>query len=209
MAKRATNTLFLIPFRSTEFHTERFLMFAHRKADGLPTSATGTEDDRPAFGTTGISRNAHAQFRGNSSSAHSIVDEFLTMRGDLESEGDIHVKGKVLGNIRCKLLIIEVDALVEGGVEAEEVIVRGNSKGTIQADRVRLEKTANVDSEIRQNSFSAEEGARIKGSLRSKDEPLGGAPQEVEIKGDAQKPAKRPKDEPAAGFIETSNATAA
>jgi cytoskeletal protein CcmA (bactofilin family) len=100
-----------------------------------------------------------------------MVDEFLTMKGDLESEGDIHVKGKVFGNIRCKLLIVEVDALVEGGVEAEEVIVRGNAKGTIQADRVRLEKTANVDSEIRHTSFSAEEGARIKGSLRSKDEP--------------------------------------
>ncbi|HEX2843479.1 polymer-forming cytoskeletal protein [Hyphomicrobium sp.] len=100
-----------------------------------------------------------------------MVDEFLTMKGDLESEGDIHVKGKVFGNIRCKLLIVEVDALVEGGVEAEEVIVRGNAKGTIRADRVRLEKTANVDSEIRHNSFSAEEGARIKGSLRSKDDP--------------------------------------
>jgi cytoskeletal protein CcmA (bactofilin family) len=100
-----------------------------------------------------------------------MVDEFLTMKGDLESEGDIHVKGKVLGNIRCKLLIVEVDAFVEGGVQAEEVIVRGNAKGTIEADRVRLEKTANVDSEIRHISFSAEEGARIKGSLRSKDEP--------------------------------------
>ena len=185
-------------------------MFAHRKAEGSPISAPGAEDDRPAFGTTGISRNAHsAHYRGNTSSAHSIVDEFLTMKGDLESEGDIHVKGKVLGNIRCKLLIIEVDALVEGGVEAEEVIVRGNSKGTIQADRVRLEKTANVDSEIRQNSFSAEEGARIKGSLRSKDETPGGAPQDAEIKGDAPKAAKRSKDESANGFIETSNATAA
>lgn len=99
-----------------------------------------------------------------------MVDEFLTMRGDLESEGDIHVKGKVFGNIRCKLLIIEVDALVEGGVTADEVIVRGNAKGTIEADRVRLEKTANVDSEICHLSFAAEEGARIRGSLRSKDE---------------------------------------
>ena len=60
-----------------------------------------------------------------------MVDECLTMKGDLESDGDIHVKGRVLGNIRCKLLIIEVDALVEGGVDAEEVIVRGNTKGTI------------------------------------------------------------------------------
>ena len=122
-----------------------------------------------------IPRNTHSNdYKEIDPSAHSIVDKFLTMKGDLESEGDIHVKGKVLGNIRCKLLIIEVDALAEGGVEAEEVIVRGNGKGTIRADRVKLEKTANVDSEICHHTFSAEEGARIKGSLRSKDEAAGG-----------------------------------
>ena len=84
-------------------------------------------------------RNTHSSNYRVDPSAHSVVDKFLTMKGDLESEGDIHVKGKVFGNIRCKLLIIEVDALVEGGVDAEEVIVRGNTKGTIQADRVKLE----------------------------------------------------------------------
>jgi cytoskeletal protein CcmA (bactofilin family) len=100
-----------------------------------------------------------------------MVDACLTMKGDLESEGDILVKGKVIGNIRCKLLIIEVDALVEGGVEAEEVVVRGNTKGTLRADKVRLERTANVDSEIYHRSFAAEEGARIKGTLQCKDDP--------------------------------------
>jgi len=148
------------------------LMFANRKADGAHISSLGNEAEKSAFGAPVTNRSAAGgTYRASGSSAHSMVDEFLTMKGDLESEGDIHVKGKVLGNIRCKLLIIEVDALVEGGVEAEEVIVRGNAKGTIQADRVRLEKTANVDSEIRHSSFSAEEGARIKGSLRSKDDP--------------------------------------
>ncbi len=129
------------------------------------------------------------------------------MKGDLESDGDILVKGKVLGNIRCKLLIIEVDALVEGGVEAEEVIVRGNAKGTVQADRVRLEKTANVDSEIHHRTFSAEEGARIKGSLRSKDDPA--LTKDAEAKnGPRTKTAVRSKEEPLSGQSETVDAAA-
>jgi cytoskeletal protein CcmA (bactofilin family) len=147
------------------------LMFANRKSDGHHMSSFGNEAERSAAPAT--ARAAPGATYRSGPSAHSMVDEFLTMKGDLESEGDIHVKGKVLGNIRCKLLIVEVDAFVEGGVEAEEVIVRGNAKGTILADRVRLERTANVDSEIRHNSFSAEEGARIKGSLRSKEDPAG------------------------------------
>ena len=109
---------------------------------------------------------------GNAPTSHSIVDIHLTMKGDLESDGDVLVKGKVIGNIKCKLLIIDIDATVDGGVEAEEVVIRGKSKGTIQANRVKLEKTANVDSEIEHNVFSAEEGAKVKGALRYKEEPM-------------------------------------
>ena len=99
---------------------------------------------------------------------HSIVDGMLTMRGDLESNGDILVQGKVLGNIKCKLLIVDTDASVEGGIEAEDVFIRGKTKGTILADRVRLERTADVDSEMCQSVFSAEEGARVRGTLKMK-----------------------------------------
>ena len=100
----------------------------------------------------------------------SIINEWLTMRGDLESEGDILVKGKVHGNIQCKLLIIDAEAIIEGAILADEVVIRGTTRGIVKARRVRLEKTANVDSEIYQETFSAEEGARIKGAMRGYDE---------------------------------------
>ena len=171
-------------------------MFNNRKTEGAAISAVSSEGDKSTFGASPNPRNPYSSNYKVDPSAHSVVDKFLTMKGDLESEGDIHVKGKVFGNIRCKLLIIEVDALVEGGVDAEEVIVRGNTKGTIQADRVKLEKTANVDSEICHHTFSAEEGARIKGSLRSKDESLGGL---TTKDGARSKLANRSKEAPLGG----------
>ena len=112
---------------------------------------------------------------------YSIINEWLTMKGDLESEGDILVKGKVLGNINCKILIIDVGAVIDGGIVAEDVVVRGRTKGMIDAKRIRLEKTAVVDSEIAHEVFSAEEGARIKGALRFKD-GTAPAPAKVETK---------------------------
>jgi len=42
----------------------------------------------------------------------------------------------------------------------------------IDANKVRLEKSAIVDSEISHMTFSAEEGARVKGSLKFRDEPI-------------------------------------
>ena len=108
--------------------------------------------------------------------SNSIIDEWLTMRGDLESEGDILVKGRIRGNVTCKLLIIDEKASVEGGVVAEEAVVRGATTGTIRANRVRLESTARVDSEIFHRSFSVEEGARIEGALHFQNDPLSEAP---------------------------------
>lgn len=101
--------------------------------------------------------------------AYSIIDEWLAMRGDLESEGDILVKGRVHGNVHCRILIIDKGATVEGGISAEEVVIRGVARGTIRTRRVRLEKTAVVDCEIFHESFAAEEGARVTGTLHAQD----------------------------------------
>lgn len=148
-------------------------MFAPRKVESHTNGALPAEADRsfpaPAYGTAAAATAPSSRSREQN---YSIINEWLKMKGDLESEGDILVKGKVHGNIKCNLLIIDVDALVEGGITAEEVVIRGTTKGIINATKVRLEKTAHVDSEICHNTFSAEEGARIKGALTYKENPL-------------------------------------
>jgi cytoskeletal protein CcmA (bactofilin family) len=104
---------------------------------------------------------------------YSIINEWLVMKGDLESEADILVKGKIYGNVKCKMLIVDTGALIEGGIEADEVIVRGATKGIMLTKKVRFEKTAEVDSEIHHQTFSAEEGAKIRGALKFSDDPHG------------------------------------
>lgn len=150
-------------------------MFSPRKSEPHSNGATAPESDRafPAPGYATSSTVISASTRSREAN-YSIINEWLKMKGDLESEGDILVKGKVYGNIKCNLLIIDVDALVEGGIIADEVVIRGKSKGVISANKVRLEKTASVDSEICHNTFSAEEGAKIKGALRFQEDPLSG-----------------------------------
>lgn len=156
-------------------------MFAPRKAEGHTNGVSAMEAERafPAPAYTAPSPSISVSTRSREAN-YSIINEWLKMKGDLESEGDILVKGKVLGNIKCNLLIIDVDALVEGGITADEVVIRGKTKGVINATKVRLEKTAHVDSEICHNVFSAEEGARIKGALHYKENPLADA-QKAEI----------------------------
>jgi len=143
-------------------------MFNARKPEA--TSLTnGAEPDRSHLPGAHVTK-PYAVYDATTEQNCSIVNELLSMRGDLESEGDILIRGKVHGSIICKLLIIDTQAAVEGGIEADEVIIRGATRGTIKAKRVRIEKTANIDSEIVHESFAAEEGARIRGALRHIDD---------------------------------------
>jgi cytoskeletal protein CcmA (bactofilin family) len=147
--------------------------------------------------TANVGSDANAPTNARSFSAHanagesncSIINEWLIMRGDLESEGDILVKGKIHGNIQCKLLIIDAEAMIEGAIFADEVVIRGTTRGIIKANRVRLEKTASVDSEIYQATFSAEEGARIKGALRSLEDYAAAVTASAPVANGPEKPA--------------------
>ena len=153
-------------------------MFSPRKTEtphtnGIGNGAATPDPDRPFPTSSYATANQAISVSTRTREAnYSIINEWLKMKGDLESEGDVLVKGKVYGNIKCNLLIIDTDALVEGGIIADEVVIRGKTKGVINATKVRLEKTAHVDSEICHNIFSAEEGARIKGALHFKENPL-------------------------------------
>ena len=140
-------------------------MFTSKKPEPGFSSMSALELDKLAPAQAAASRN-FTTYANATETAYSIINERLTMRGDLESEADILVKGTVHGNIKCKMLIIDTDALVEGGITADEVVIRGRTKGVIRAKCVRFEKTAQVDSEIFHDSFAAEEGARIRGALR-------------------------------------------
>ena len=137
----------------------------NKKPDSAPYTNLDTE--KPYGTPAALAPSAYAN---TAEANYSIINEWLTMKGDLESEADILIRGKVIGNIKCKMLIIDAGAFVEGGIEADEVIVRGSTKGIMIAKKVRLEKSADVDSEIHHQSFSAEEGAKIKGALRYTDD---------------------------------------
>lgn len=132
-------------------------MLGSRKTESFSSTSS-------AASLGGISIPSHST--SSSDASHSLVDKHLVMRGDLESEGDVLVRGKVIGNIKCRMLIVDTDAEVDGGVEANEVIMRGKAKGNIKAQRVKLDNTASVDCDIAHRVLSAEEGARIKGTLR-------------------------------------------
>ena len=109
----------------------------------------------------------------------SVINSWLTITGNLESEGEVQVDGQIHGHIRCTHLTVGRDATIEGNITADEVVVRGTVKGLIRANRVILQDSAHVRSEIYHKKLAIEEGASFEGNSRRCEDPLNVAVGEV------------------------------
>ena len=107
----------------------------------------------------------------------SIIGPDMSVRGDLQSDGDLHIEGTVQGDIRVKHLVVGKDAVVRGDVEAASVRVAGSVAGSLRAREVVLTATAKMQGDIYHEVLSIEPGAALEGHCRrlepaSAEEPL-------------------------------------
>jgi cytoskeletal protein CcmA (bactofilin family) len=108
---------------------------------------------------------------GNSTRSQSFIDASLTIIGDLHSDGDVQLDGRVCGNVGCAQLIVGREAAVTGSITAEQAIIRGSVTGTIRAGAVILQGTARVESEIAYTVLAVDDGATFEGAARHSDNP--------------------------------------
>jgi cytoskeletal protein CcmA (bactofilin family) len=159
--------------------------------DPLPSTPNGLATDREP-----------ALRKPNSAPARSVIDAWLMITGNLQSEGDIQVEGQVNGDIRCSHLVVAKEATINGTIVADEVVVRGRVKGKIHANRVTLQDTAFVESDIVHQTLTVEQGACFEGRARRSDDPLKVEPElkprivELEAKGADTKAPDKAKSKP-------------
>jgi cytoskeletal protein CcmA (bactofilin family) len=93
----------------------------------------------------------------------SIIGANCSLAGDIVSDGEVHVDGKVVGDVRCVTLVIGEGGGVTGEINAETVRVLGAVTGQITARAVELAKTARILGDITHDSLAVEAGAYVEG----------------------------------------------
>ena len=101
----------------------------------------------------------------------STIGEDLTITGNVTSKGELHLNGRVQGDVHCVALVLGENAQLEGSVVAEDVMVRGRLIGSVRALRVMLQSTAHVEGNLFHKSLSLEQGTHFEGESAS----LGGS----------------------------------
>ena len=98
----------------------------------------------------------------------SILCAYLVIVGDLKSEGEIEVFGKIKGNIVAQDVAISEQAYLEGNISAKNAVVLGSVKGNVMAEVLLLVSSASILGDVHCNGLSIESGAKISGKLNVK-----------------------------------------
>lgn len=85
----------------------------------------------------------------------------LSVRGDLDTDGELHIHGNVVGRINADRLVLASDGYVDGDVVARDVHVIGRFNGRIFAVNVTFAKSSEVTGRVFHNTVTVERGARI------------------------------------------------
>ena len=99
----------------------------------------------------------------------------MAIVGTIECRGPAQIFGKIEGEVRATELVIGEGAEVEGTVEAEDVTISGQVRGTIRAVRVKLRGRARAaagEGEIVHRTLSMDERSVFEGSSRRVENPL-------------------------------------
>ncbi|MDC0074395.1 polymer-forming cytoskeletal protein [Alphaproteobacteria bacterium] len=102
----------------------------------------------------------------------SIISKNLIIKGNLKSEGEIQIDGKVEGDVTSMTLIIGEEGVVTGEIIAGKVLVRGKVKGQIRSQEVHLSKSAHVTGDIHHDVLGIESGAFVEGMCKRSKRPL-------------------------------------
>jgi cytoskeletal protein CcmA (bactofilin family) len=101
-----------------------------------------------------------------------FLDKGMTMTGEIESSGTMHIDGNFQGSISsADNLIVGEHAVVHADIKVGEVEIHGQFFGNIEAkNRVEIFPSGRVRADIRTPVLCVSPGAMLDGGIRMADE---------------------------------------
>ena len=120
----------------------------------------------------------------------------VVVEGDVTSGAQIHVEGRIAGNVRCARLCQSESGTIAGDILADEARIAGEVEGTVSAGTLVVEASARITGDVTYETISIAAGARIDGRLARRQALAAGADAGVVI---IATPAGAEPGEPIAG----------
>lgn len=96
----------------------------------------------------------------------SVLGADVTIKGDISATADLHVDGRVDGDIACASLVQGQSSEVVGAIRAESARLSGTVRGSITASELVILKTARIEGDVHYDALTIEQGAEVDGRFQ-------------------------------------------
>ena len=103
----------------------------------------------------------------------SLIAQGTRIEGNMKFSEGLRVDGEVVGDIHAvpedsgSLLVISEAAVVQGGLQADHVIINGTVRGPVHArELLELQPKARIEGDVSYVALEMHQGATISGQLR-------------------------------------------
>lgn len=95
----------------------------------------------------------------------SIISEGFTFEGTITSDGVLNIAGTVRGKVTAKSVLIDASGQVEGELNSEQLVIKGQLKGEVNCDDLNIGPLARVDGAISYKYIHIQRGSKVSGKF--------------------------------------------
>lgn len=126
-------------------------MFSKKPAEASPTAPPAPSAKPKARGMA------------SSNSTFSVIGSDVTIKGDVSASADLHVDGRIEGDIKCSSMVQGEGSVISGAITAESARMSGTVTGSITAKELVILKSAKIDGDVHYDALTIEQGAQVDG----------------------------------------------
>lgn len=124
-------------------------------------------------------------------STFSVIGADVVITGNISAKVDLHVDGRIEGDISCASLVQGESSTIHGAVVAESARISGTLQGSVDARDLVITASARVTGDVCYDTISIEQGGHVDGQFRHKSKGAFGAANVLSAHGEtaADRPA--------------------
>ena len=95
----------------------------------------------------------------------SFIGPEVVVSGDVRTQAQLHVEGRIDGHVSCASLCQGKSGIVAGNIQADEARIGGLVEGMVTAAHLTLEPSARIKGDITYQTITIAAGAQVDGRL--------------------------------------------
>jgi cytoskeletal protein CcmA (bactofilin family) len=96
-------------------------------------------------------------------STFSVLGADTAIKGDIAASADLHIDGRIEGDISCSSLVQGESSEVIGAVTAESARLAGIVRGSINVRELVILRSARIHGDVHYDALTIEQGAQVDG----------------------------------------------